>query len=391
MRHLLLYILLLALPLTALAARPDSLAVRPLVTGLGMGAAMTGAGSIGRAARPDAITAADIRRHGDHGAGVAQYAPILLPWAVKSFGVPTRSGWGRMAVSQGLSVAIMAGAVKAAKSGVSSPRPDGSDNRSFPSGHSAWAFMGATAVANELGGTSGWYPFGAYLLATAVQVERVADRHHYPSDVAAGAGIGILSTQLGYLLGDIIMGSRGLDNPPLVDHPEADTPTLEVSTGLDFMLGHIRGLRRLPRLHASLRGGVPVGTHWSVVAEGAFYATPLLTSDGGTYTYINNLNEIGLTLLPTFTLPLGRRACLTADAGAGYRIRLGHPGHDIEAASGTPSGRADVGCLVRLTDTFSARASVGYELSRYKFSTPAHTTSGAAHALMIGVGSVCHF
>ena len=296
-----------------------------------------------------------------------------------------------MAVSQGLSVAIMAASVKAAKSGISSPRPDGSDNRSFPSGHSAWAFMGATAVANELGGTSGWYPFGAYLLATAVQVERVADRHHYPSDVAAGAGIGILSTQLGYLLGDIIMGRRGLDNPPTLTHPEADVPLLEVSTGLDFVLGHVRGLRRLPRLHASLRGGVPMSPHWSFVAEAAYYATPLLTYDGSSYTYINNLNEVGLALLPTFTLPLGGRTHLTADAGVGCRLRLGHPGHGIDAAACTPSGRADVGCLVRLTDTFSARASVGYELSRYKFSTPAYTTSGAAHALMLAVGSVCHF
>ena len=51
----------------------------------------------------------------------------------------------------------------------------------------------------------------AYAVATGIAVERAVDRHHYPTDIVAGAGIGILSAQLGYWLGDIIFGDRNLD------------------------------------------------------------------------------------------------------------------------------------------------------------------------------------
>ena len=38
---------------------------------------------------------------------IAQYTPLVFPWAMKAIGQPTRSGWGRMATSQAFGVVAM--------------------------------------------------------------------------------------------------------------------------------------------------------------------------------------------------------------------------------------------------------------------------------------------
>ncbi|MDE5905108.1 phosphatase PAP2 family protein [Duncaniella sp.] len=141
-----------------------------------------------------------------------QYLPMVFPEAMKLCGQPTRSGWGRLVVSQGFSVVLMAGTVYSLKHIVGERRPDRSDCRSFPSGHSAWAFAGATVVARELGWRSAWYPVGAYAFAAGIAIERIAVRRHSALDVAAGALTGVAMTELGYFLADRIYGGRGLSD-----------------------------------------------------------------------------------------------------------------------------------------------------------------------------------
>lgn len=68
-------------------------------------------------------------------------------------------------------------------------RPDGSNNYSFPSGHSAVVFSAATVLDRRYGGMVGWAAYGAAAFAAEA---RVADAHHYFSDVVAGAIIGRL-------------------------------------------------------------------------------------------------------------------------------------------------------------------------------------------------------
>lgn len=79
------------------------------------------------------------------------------------------------------------------KSTISSPRPDGSDNKGFPSGHAAMAFQGAAFMQRRYGWT---YGAPAYALATYVGYSRVDNRHHYSKDVVAGAMLGIASSYL---------------------------------------------------------------------------------------------------------------------------------------------------------------------------------------------------
>jgi membrane-associated phospholipid phosphatase len=72
-------------------------------------------------------------------------------------------------------------------------RPDGSDNYSFPSGHSSFSFNGATFLYRRYGITWG---IPAYAVASFVGFSRVAKQKHYITDVIFGAGIGIASNIL---------------------------------------------------------------------------------------------------------------------------------------------------------------------------------------------------
>jgi hypothetical protein len=78
-------------------------------------------------------------------------------------------------------------------------RPDNSNDKSFPSGHTSHAFAAATFMAKEFKHKSIWYGVGAYTIATGVGVLRIMNNRHWVSDVIAGAGIGILSTNIVYL------------------------------------------------------------------------------------------------------------------------------------------------------------------------------------------------
>lgn len=94
---------------------------------------------------------------------------------------------------------IMLSSVFIVKSLSRETRPDGSDNLSFPSGHTAQAFLAASIVHNEFRDKSQWYGIGAYTIATGVGALRMINNKHWQSDVVAGAGFGILSAHLGYL------------------------------------------------------------------------------------------------------------------------------------------------------------------------------------------------
>ena len=69
-------------------------------------------------------------------------------------------------------------------------RPDGSNRLSFPSGHAAVTFAGATVIARHLG----WkYSFVAYSIASYVAASRLHDNRHYLSDVVFGAAVGSIA------------------------------------------------------------------------------------------------------------------------------------------------------------------------------------------------------
>jgi hypothetical protein len=69
-------------------------------------------------------------------------------------------------------------------------RPDGSNAQSFPSGHAAVTFAGATVLERHLGWRNSLL---AYAVAAYVAASRLHDNRHYLSDVAFGAAVGTIA------------------------------------------------------------------------------------------------------------------------------------------------------------------------------------------------------
>ena len=138
------------------------------------------------------------------------FGPVMTA-GLKLGGVEGRSDWPRLLASAGMSYAIMAAFVNGIKYTASEMRPDGSTANSWPSGHTATSFVGATLLHKEYGLTrSPWYSVAGYSVATATGVMRILNNRHWISDVLSGAGIGILSTELGYALCDLMFKEKGL-------------------------------------------------------------------------------------------------------------------------------------------------------------------------------------
>ena len=102
-----------------------------------------------------------------------QYLPAVAMLGLKIGGVQGRSSWSRMLVSEAITASIMGATINTVKHTANVTRPDGSNNHSFPSGHTAMAFMAATMLHKEYGTTrSPWYSIGGYTVATATDASR---------------------------------------------------------------------------------------------------------------------------------------------------------------------------------------------------------------------------
>ncbi len=141
-----------------------------------------------------------------------QYAPAGVMVLMKACTYESRSSWGRMLTSDAFSTAIMAAAVNGLKYTVQRPRPDGSRNNSFPSGHTATSFMTATMLHKEYGWRNPWFSIGAYTVASASSVSRILNNKHWMTDLIGGAAIGIGAVHLGYYLTDLIFKDKGLSS-----------------------------------------------------------------------------------------------------------------------------------------------------------------------------------
>jgi len=140
-----------------------------------------------------------------------QYTPAIPMLIMKACGVESRSSWGQMLVSDAFSIALMAAVTNGVKYTAQRPRPDGSANNSFPSGHSATAFMTATMLHMEYGDRLPWVSFAGYTTSSVIALSRLIRNKHYMTDVMAGSFIGIATTYLGYFLADLIFkkGTKG--------------------------------------------------------------------------------------------------------------------------------------------------------------------------------------
>ena len=186
----------------------------------------------------------------DFKTGIDDYSQFFGPvmtTGLKIAGVEGRSDWGRYLASTAMSYAIMGGFVNGIKYTAKEMRPDGSTANSWPSGHTATAFVGATILHKEYGMTrSPWYSVAGYGVATATGVMRVLNNRHWVSDVLSGAGIGIMSTELAYAFSDLLFKGKGLlrgdisGEKSIIENPSFFSVSMGIGFGskdMDFDLG----------------------------------------------------------------------------------------------------------------------------------------------------------
>lgn len=153
---------------------------------------------------------------------------------LKAAGVEGRSSWPRLLATTAISYGTATVLVKGIKYAAQEDRPDNTAGNSWPSGHTALSFAGATILHKEYGLTrSPWYSVLGYSMATATGVLRVLNNRHWVSDVFSGAGIGILSTELAYALTDLLFKEKGLLRNDLEnDNPSPSFIALSMGLGL---------------------------------------------------------------------------------------------------------------------------------------------------------------
>lgn len=147
-----------------------------------------------------------------------QFAPAVVSTALNLSGYKGRSKLGRYLVNNAFSYGFMAILVNGIKYSAKEMRPDGSTANSFPSGHTATAFTAATILHKEYGLTrSPWWSILGYGCATTTGIMRTLNNRHWISDVLVGAGIGVISTDLGYMMADLIFKKKGINCEPRKD------------------------------------------------------------------------------------------------------------------------------------------------------------------------------
>lgn len=207
----------------------------------------------------------------------SQFFGPVLTTGLKIAGVESRSDWGRYLATTAMSYGIMAGFVNGIKYTAKEMRPDGSTANSWPSGHTATAFVGATILHKEYGMTrSPWYSVAGYGVATATGVMRVLNNRHWVSDVLSGAGIGIMSTELAYALSDVLFKGRGLlrgdisGEKSIIDNPSFFSVSMGLGLGagsLDFDMSKLE----LNQFDGDNVLNMKFGASTAVGVEGAYF------------------------------------------------------------------------------------------------------------------------
>jgi membrane-associated phospholipid phosphatase len=209
-----------------------------------------------------------------------QYVPAALTFSLKAAGVKGKYDTKRSVVAYGFSSFIMAGLVNGIKYTSRVERPDGSGRNSFPSGHTANAFMNATLLHLDYGDRSFLYSVGGYTLSAATAMGRQFNNRHWVSDVLAGAAIGILSAELGNYLAGKCFTSSASRRPGMGFDEDNKPPPGYLSFRMGYVVPSNRGNPKdfymLPGVEIAMEGGWFLNKYLGLGVEFGFTALPVV-------------------------------------------------------------------------------------------------------------------
>ena len=130
----------------------------------------------------------------------SQYVPALSVYGLNLCGIKGVHDFKDRTMILAMSWLTMSVVAGTMKHTIREMRPDGTTHNSFPSGHTAMAFMGAEFLYQEYKNVSPWIGVAGYAVAAGTGFFRMYNNRHWLNDILAGAGIGILSTKLSYWL-----------------------------------------------------------------------------------------------------------------------------------------------------------------------------------------------
>lgn len=265
-----------------------------------------------------------------------QYAPALAVYALKLSGVKGRNNIGRATISYATSAAIMALLVNGIKYTTKVERPDNSSNNSFPSGHTSNAFMNATFLHKEYGFINPTYSIAGYSTSTFTAVGRELNNRHWVSDVLAGMGIGILSTELGYFIVDKFYKNVGdHDHSPHFGDRFAKPSFLSLKVGSAHATSNLvenfeLGIGSKAGIELGLEGAYYFSHNWGVGAEFSVASFPISTEDlfkydpslGDNTSFIvtQSMGVMNFMVGPSYTYFFNRKWLLQSKLLAGVSI-----------------------------------------------------------------------
>ena len=166
----------------------------------------------------------------------SQFAPAVAVYGLDLFGIKAKHNFRDRTFIMTTSHILMLATVQTIKRTTNIERPDGSNKHSFPSGHTATAFVGAHILFKEYKDVSPWIGIYGYTIATGTGVLRVTNKKHWISDVVTGAGIGMLSVEIAYMLLPVFHDVLGVknSNKSLVIAPSFGSGTYGVGLAYTF-------------------------------------------------------------------------------------------------------------------------------------------------------------
>lgn len=323
-----------------------------------------------------------------------QYLPLAATLGLKAFGVESRSSWARMAVSGAAGGAIMLAATQSMKHIISTRRPDNSDDHSFPSGHTATAFVTATILHREYGHIHPLVSIGGYATAAATGIMRIRKNRHWASDVAAGAGIGILATELGYCIADALFRDKGLNvnDRKGGTFSRNDKPSfVGIHTGFNVPLGNFRlndilDFRTSGGYCAAVEGAYFVNTHIGIGGKIGTASCNIITN--GRQAEPDRLELLNASAGVYASCPVSKRWLAGTKLTAGF-VHYGN----LYLVSQTVDGGNGFGAGTGLSFTFRARKDMSVCFSAdYDLLPPVSKSGGQYfHMLTLGVATAWNF